>query len=543
MRMYVDALRGMIRTQGPTAFFRGLPLHLMKRVPTKSITVALFEIGTQLLYHHHHHRNQNHTSNNDTTDQHPSTNNSSNTADTNAMSIPQHIAIATLSGALAVWICYPLHAVYYAIRKNVSRTTILRHANTHPSILYTGAVPALLGTAPAVVVDYLTYRLLRARVVADNDSDNMLLSGVVLAAATANLVGGACSEPFKAVSRKMAVQALRDGGGGGSSGIVSMADTMGSMARAGGVGEFWRGFPGRAVRYAVSAVVSKATVQKLKQQQLDHHQEEHETEAGETEEREGNDSGSGAGSVGAGVVGEFRDKSDCGSSPAIGIGTVSSSHGTTITTTITCNNSSNSNTNYSYNIYKNNNSNRNFDHDAQSSGTGTGTGHINSKAESLSSSFHTVTFTNNDSSSSKVSYSSPLQRRALAQHMYSSYCYRHGGIVLNKSAATTTQPNAAPGTTGMRMMGKATSPSSFLFPSPLAPQMMSASLPTAWRRNLHHRPTASLLPPPSSSVQLEPTTESQSELELYKTPSSSCAGWSSYTHAWAASPGPRRTRS
>lgn len=374
----------------------------MKRVPTKSITVALFEIGTQLLYHHHHHNKQNHTTTNDTTDQYPD-GNSSNTAGTNAMSIPQHIAIATLSGALAVWICYPLHSVYYAVRKDVSRTTIFRHANAHPSILYAGAMPALLGTAPAVVVDYLTYRLLRARVAGarDGDADNMLLSGVVLAAAMANLVGGVCSEPFKAVSRKMAVQALRDGGGSTS---LSMADTMGSMARAGGVGEFWRGFPGRAVRYAVSAVVSKATVQKLKQQQLDHqddhdHEQQHGTEA-EKEEEEENDSGSG-GSV-RGVVCDDRDNRDCGCIPAIDTGIVSSSPGITTTTTIT----RNSNTNFLYNINKNNNSNWNFDHDTQS--TRIGPVHINSEAESLSSSSHTVAFSNsNSSSTTKVLYSSP----------------------------------------------------------------------------------------------------------------------------------------
>lgn len=54
----------------------------------------------------------------------------------------------------------------------------------------------------------------------------------------------------------MAVESLQ------SASCGSLVGTARGMWRA-GVGEFWKGFPVRCLRYAISAVVSKTTVQGL----------------------------------------------------------------------------------------------------------------------------------------------------------------------------------------------------------------------------------------------------------------------------------------
>lgn len=232
-----------LSTKGPTALFSGLPLHLTKRLPTKALTVALFELGTQLLSR------------------------SSHTATPSTLSAPQHLSVATLSGATALLATYPIHMSYYAIRKGITFATIAARATASPHLLYTGIVPALLGTAPAVLVDYSVYRTLRARIDmaqrrlgVGSGSTSWAVGGataIVCAAATANMMGGVMSEPFKALSRRMVVDAVQ------STSQTSLTNTAGKML-ANGVGEFWRGFPTRSVRYVVSAVVSKSTVQHLR---------------------------------------------------------------------------------------------------------------------------------------------------------------------------------------------------------------------------------------------------------------------------------------
>lgn len=269
---------------GIGAAFQGLPLHLIKRVPTKLLTVALFEMGNQLVTHNINNNNK------------------------SSLTAFQHVSIATFSGAAALLTFYPVHMVYYALRKYVPLAHIFSKAVAQPSILYTGAIPALLGTVPAVMVDYTAYRLLSSRIHApssqstvitrdanvkntslqntENDqrwktmSMTMMLIG---AAAAANVMGGFMSEPFKSVGRKMVVQAVRGDPSPFTqqsiniamtaatataattqcSAAVSIAGTAGAMLER-GVGEFWRGFPLRSIRYTVSALVSKASVQHLK---------------------------------------------------------------------------------------------------------------------------------------------------------------------------------------------------------------------------------------------------------------------------------------
>lgn len=244
MKSTLTATFDILRRKGISAIFEGFPLHLLKRVPTKALTVALFEFGTQKI-------------------------SSRQLTFSPSISAISHLSVATTAGALALLATYPLHLSYYALRKDIPLSRILARASISPRILYAGVFPALLGTAPAVFVDYTIYRTLRRRVESigsrsDNGWDGKRLklwqgtSLIIGAAATSNLMGGFISEPFKALSRKIAVESIR------GSQCETLSKIVPSML-SNGIGEFWRGFPRRSVRYAVSAIVSKTTVQQLKE--------------------------------------------------------------------------------------------------------------------------------------------------------------------------------------------------------------------------------------------------------------------------------------
>ena len=126
--------------------------------------------------------------------------------------------------------------------------------------MYAGVGPALISTPPAVVIDYLIYRHLRCQIDGTSgDSSHFLPSTMLIvgAATTANLLGGAAVEPLKALSRRVAVQSVK------SVSCEPMMNMAKNMYRK-GIGEFWRGYPIRFLRYAVSAVVSKTAVRSFR---------------------------------------------------------------------------------------------------------------------------------------------------------------------------------------------------------------------------------------------------------------------------------------
>ncbi|KAI0559986.1 Mitochondrial carrier [Gracilaria domingensis] len=201
----------------------------LKRVPTKALTVAFFELGTQLLM-----RRQR----------------------VEHISSAQHLNIATLSGVMAVMCTFPLHSLYYATRKGVTCAHVFQAYTASRRVMFSGAIPALASTVPAVFVDYSIYKTLRTTI--DNNSASTPSTvSIVAAATTANLLGGVLAEPFKAVSRRVAVDSVRNIYCG------SVAATTREMLQS-GVGEFWRGYQRRIVRYAVSAVVSKTAVRQIR---------------------------------------------------------------------------------------------------------------------------------------------------------------------------------------------------------------------------------------------------------------------------------------
>lgn len=167
------------------------------------------------------------------------------------------MTIALSSGVSAITATYPLHFVYYAMRKGFTFGTVVQCARAQPRILYSGALPAVMSRLPSALVDYVMYRSLRQRI-DDGDGNSAVTAAAIVAAATSsNLMGGFFSEPFKLLSKKMAVESVQ------SASCGNLRKSVADMMR-GGVGEFWRGFPVKSLRYTVSAVVSKTTVQRLR---------------------------------------------------------------------------------------------------------------------------------------------------------------------------------------------------------------------------------------------------------------------------------------
>lgn len=220
------AAAALLRSGGPTALFRGLPMHVLKRAPTKALTVCLFETL----------RGGRHT-----------------------LTRTQHIRTAMFSGALSMAITYPVNVFYYAFRKGVSFSSVVGRARLNPaSVLYAGFFPAMLAVVPAVCLDYTIYNSARTRLEASQPQQSRPpVAAVLAAAAMANIAAGTFAEPLKMVARRTAVAAVK-----GNSGAASVLIARSLLAK--GPGEFWRGFPKRSVRYAATAVVSKTMVQRLR---------------------------------------------------------------------------------------------------------------------------------------------------------------------------------------------------------------------------------------------------------------------------------------
>lgn len=229
-----SALIRLFATSGIRGAFKNLPMACVKRIPTKALTVAFFEIGTQVLG-----ARQKRTT----------------------LSPVHHLGVAVSAGALALALTFPLHSLYYANRKGLACGRVFSVFSKRWQLMFSGALPALMSTPPAVMVDYLVYKRLRSYVDEGHPDDKIMgipaPVWIVGAAATSNLAGGVLVEPFKAVSRKMAIESVTRASCG------SFSLTTRTMMRC-GLGEFWKGYKNRMVRYAISAVVSKTTVRHLR---------------------------------------------------------------------------------------------------------------------------------------------------------------------------------------------------------------------------------------------------------------------------------------
>lgn len=135
--------------------------------------------------------------------------------------------------------------------------SVLRSARAQPQILWSGATPALLSVLSGVAADHVMFRELRKRAENMNGNESTKQVAMVMVTVASSLMGAILSEPFKMVSKRMAVESTR------AASCASLRGTVEKLMQ-GGVGEFWRGFPHKGLRYGVSAFVSKTAVQRLR---------------------------------------------------------------------------------------------------------------------------------------------------------------------------------------------------------------------------------------------------------------------------------------
>lgn len=259
-RAQISVPAALARTFKTGTFFQGLPLRLVKRAPTKCLSVALLELANDKL----------HTS----------------------RARRKHFVAAAASSSVSLLATYPLHAAYYAMRKGVGLNVLLSCARYHYRNLYAGVLPALVAIVPVMLADQCLYKSLRAKIShaqrvvlyrtslptlvvnskqsgafppslnsTSQEKCHMAVDGVslILAAAMSASLAHVLGEPFKQVSRRVAVESVRSA----SSGIPSTIGTARNIwAR--GPAEFWRGYRTRATHYAISASITRLTVEKLK---------------------------------------------------------------------------------------------------------------------------------------------------------------------------------------------------------------------------------------------------------------------------------------
>lgn len=237
--------------------FNQLPLHLVKRLPTKVLSTAIAEIS-----------------------------NSQNSGQT--PSRRRILVTAGFSTTVAMSLTYPVHAVYYAVRKGVQP---FAYRNALATRMYSGVLPAVASVFVVAIADKALYNNLRSSLRrassvlppslrpsparADVLAPPSSASGVhaprsadcawdtltlIVAAGASAAIAGAFAEPLRAVARNTAVAALS------GARPVSARATAESIWRtgSGGVGVFWQGYRARALRYALAAPIAKLTSTRLK---------------------------------------------------------------------------------------------------------------------------------------------------------------------------------------------------------------------------------------------------------------------------------------
>lgn len=210
----VNAPLTTLQTRGASAgapLFAELPLHLLKRVPTKTLATLLA-----------------------------------------SLTAPSPLA-NSLSSSAALLATYPLHSCYYAARKRIPLATVRALPR---AALYSGVLPALAAAVLTAYIDGALFRRARAAL----SPHTSTLAALTVAASLSAVSAGAAAEPLKAVARKAAVRGARGAAGGAS----TVAAALLADARAGaGARRLWAGFGKRALRYAVAAPVTKVATRAI----------------------------------------------------------------------------------------------------------------------------------------------------------------------------------------------------------------------------------------------------------------------------------------
>jgi Mitochondrial carrier protein len=232
----------LIRVARTGTLMNGLPIHLLRRAPTKALSAVLSEIAVQKL-----HLNTDHDG--------------------------KRLALAASCASAALFCTFPLHWYTHAVRKGLSNC--VRSRATH---MYAGVLPALASVAPVVIADHCIFRSVRSmfqhgQCAVDRSFRTVRhpslrptinercweVSSIIVAAGLSATVAGALVQPLKEVSRRVAVQSVI------SPKSPSAVSVFKEMLAAGGPAELYRGYKTRAIRYGICGAVAKLASRQLRE--------------------------------------------------------------------------------------------------------------------------------------------------------------------------------------------------------------------------------------------------------------------------------------
>lgn len=168
-----------------TPVVQKLPYQLLKSVPTKALTILLFEVATR--YHlRNNHRN----------DAHKAT-------------------LAATVGSLALVATYPLHFVYHASKSKLSASVMLSAVSRNPRHAFAGLAPALVANLPVVLADFAVYKQFRSsfdgRLKRQDQQRKHLAVSLAIAAIASKSLGTVVAEPFNVLTKNIVKDVVTKG--------------------------------------------------------------------------------------------------------------------------------------------------------------------------------------------------------------------------------------------------------------------------------------------------------------------------------------------
>eukprot|EP00871_Galdieria_phlegrea_P001672 jgi/Galph1/2505/GphlegSOOS_G1171.1 len=230
----------IVEERGWKGLFDGWTGFVLRSAVTKSLRLALFEHVKYFLQTHRH----------------PSRD-----------IVPlERLVAASVTGMIAMAVCYPLHATQTLRMKGIVPPRSVRS-------VYGGWLPAVLRMVPQYGLEYFFYDILRTEVskrrsrssIGGSNVD-LNIAGVLVLSAVSSLFAQTLAQPFNVVSKRMVVLAATDST---NVKVPSQVATMLSVAseiwKESGIKGFFKGLRYRYLKAIPSIFVSKMAMQRLNQ--------------------------------------------------------------------------------------------------------------------------------------------------------------------------------------------------------------------------------------------------------------------------------------
>eukprot|EP00188_Purpureofilum_apyrenoidigerum_P004608 Plantae.Rhodophyta-Purpureofilum_apyrenoidigerum.ctg5325.p1 GENE.Plantae.Rhodophyta-Purpureofilum_apyrenoidigerum.ctg5325~~Plantae.Rhodophyta-Purpureofilum_apyrenoidigerum.ctg5325.p1 ORF type:complete len:275 (+),score=33.81 Plantae.Rhodophyta-Purpureofilum_apyrenoidigerum.ctg5325:63-887(+) len=156
---------------GIGGLFRGNQFEILRKVPTKAVRVMTHEWSNSLLRRFRERNDSQQVSR-----------------------IADNMLVSTFAAVFSVAVTYPFHLLHVYHAKGLNFASINR------SCIYRGVRPLCISTIPSVAVELFIYNILRDR----QDSSQNFLSLLTMSM-MARMAGQTCAQPFKLVSKRIAV--------------------------------------------------------------------------------------------------------------------------------------------------------------------------------------------------------------------------------------------------------------------------------------------------------------------------------------------------